>query len=99
VLAAASTESAEETLGRVAVLLAWLGRCWCCRRCGAYGLVGRSLRSVEAIRGMVARIETGDLSQRVPVPLRADEIARLATTMNEAGSGRSRPDRTTPIRR
>ncbi len=46
-------------------------------------LVGRTLRPVEAIRAEVAAIGLQDLDHRVPVPATADEIGRLATTMNE----------------
>ncbi|MBA0047285.1 HAMP domain-containing histidine kinase [Mycobacteroides sp. LB1] len=48
-----------------------------------YLLVGRSLRSVDAIRSRVTQISTSDLGERVPVPDRADEISALAVTMNE----------------
>jgi signal transduction histidine kinase len=48
-----------------------------------YLLVGRSLRSVETIRGRVAAITSTDLTERVPVPQQRDEIAALAHTMNE----------------
>jgi signal transduction histidine kinase len=44
--------------------------------------VGRALRPVEAIRARVDRITGTDLDQRVPEPATADEIARLARTMN-----------------
>jgi len=44
--------------------------------------VGHALRSVEAIREQVERIEAAHLSQRVPVPDSRDEIAGLAATMN-----------------
>lgn len=47
-------------------------------------LVGRTLRPVEAIREEVAALGGGhDLHRRVPEPETRDEIARLATTMNE----------------
>lgn len=48
-----------------------------------YVLVSRSLRSVDAIRSRVAEISTSDLSGRVPVPEKRDEISALALTMNE----------------
>ncbi|SHT15447.1 putative two-component histidine kinase [Mycobacteroides abscessus subsp. abscessus] len=48
-----------------------------------YLLVRRSLRSVDAIRSRVTQISASDLSGRVPVPGRADEISALAVTMNE----------------
>lgn len=43
----------------------------------------RALRPVEAIRSEVAAITASDLSRRVTVPPADDEVARLATTMNE----------------
>lgn len=48
-----------------------------------YLLVRRSLRSVDEIRTRVADITTSDLTERVPVPDRDDEISALAVTMNE----------------
>lgn len=48
-----------------------------------YLLVRRSLRSVDAIRSRVSEISSSDLSERVPVPDRADEISALAATMNK----------------
>lgn len=45
-------------------------------------LVGRTLRPVERIRREVDAIGPGDLDRRVPQPPGQDEIARLATTMN-----------------
>jgi signal transduction histidine kinase len=48
-----------------------------------YLLVRRSMRSVDEIRSRVAEISTSDLTERVPVPDKRDEIAALAVTMNE----------------
>jgi signal transduction histidine kinase len=48
-----------------------------------YMLVSRSMRSVDDIRSRVAEISTSDLTERVPVPEKRDEIAALALTMNE----------------
>ena len=48
-----------------------------------YMLVGRSMRSVDAIRSRVADISTSDLTERVPVPENRDEVSALAVTMNE----------------
>jgi signal transduction histidine kinase len=45
--------------------------------------VSRSMRSVDAIRTRVAEISTSDLTERVPVPEKRDEISALALTMNE----------------
>ncbi len=46
-------------------------------------LVGRTLRPVERIRAEVAEIGRSGPDRRVPRPPGRDEIARLATTMNE----------------
>jgi signal transduction histidine kinase len=48
----------------------------------SYWLTGRALAPVESMRRRVAGIGLGDLSERVPVTLRDDEISRLGTTMN-----------------
>ncbi|MQY24079.1 sensor histidine kinase [Nocardia macrotermitis] len=84
ILVAADTESVEHAMTEVAVLLAMGGPLVVIAAAAAtYLLVGRSLRSVEAIRSQVARIGATALSQRVPVPVARDEISRLAETMNE----------------
>lgn len=49
----------------------------------SFMLVKGSLQSVDAIRSRVAAISASDLAGRVPVPDTRDEIAALATTMNE----------------
>lgn len=46
-------------------------------------VTGRALRPVEGIRHEVASISAAALDRRVPVPAGDDEIARLATTMND----------------
>jgi signal transduction histidine kinase len=46
-------------------------------------LVGRTLEPVEAIRRQVAEISATELSRRVPEPASADEVGRLARTMNQ----------------
>ncbi|MFI1920303.1 sensor histidine kinase [Nocardia sp. NPDC020380] len=84
VLAAVSAEPVEDALEDVALGLALSGPIVVLAAAAAtYALVGHSLSSVEAIRARVAGIGTSALSQRVPVPATRDEIARLATTMNE----------------
>jgi signal transduction histidine kinase len=84
VLVAADLQPIEDTVADVAQLLAGLGPLIVLVAAVAtYLLVGRSLRSMEAIRVRVSGIETGDLSQRVPIPPAHDEIARLAVTMND----------------
>ena len=45
-------------------------------------VTGRALRPVEAIRREVESIGGGELHRRVPEPASADEIGRLARTMN-----------------
>lgn len=49
----------------------------------AFWFVGRALRPVDSITARVAEISSSDLSQRVPTPRSNDEIAVLATTMND----------------
>lgn len=84
VVVATSEESVESTLVTVAALLA-LGAPMVVviTAVVTYRLVRRSLRSVEDIRARVATISGADLDQRVPVPTTEDEIAALATTMND----------------
>ncbi|WP_245556947.1 sensor histidine kinase [Jongsikchunia kroppenstedtii] len=48
-----------------------------------YWFVGRALRPVDSITARVGEISSSDLSQRVPMPPGSDEIAMLATTMND----------------
>jgi signal transduction histidine kinase len=48
----------------------------------SWWLVGGALRPVEAIRRRVAEISDSSLDERVPVPPAADEVSRLAQTMN-----------------
>ena len=48
----------------------------------AWLLVGRALRPVEQLRATVETISRSTLEQRVDVPPSHDEVARLATTMN-----------------
>jgi signal transduction histidine kinase len=84
VYAASSLEQVEETLtavrrilvGGLPVLLGVIG-------VTTWLLVGRALHPVEAIRAEVADISAHDLGRRVPVPAVADEIGRLAGTMNQ----------------
>jgi signal transduction histidine kinase len=49
----------------------------------AWVLVGRALRPVEAMRIEVAGIRGGQLERRVPVVSSADEVGRLARTLND----------------
>ncbi len=62
----------------------------------AWVIVGRALRPIDAIRAEVSEITNHDLHRRVPEPAVADEVGRLARTMNsmlerlEASSQRQR---------
>ncbi len=84
VYAAASLEPVTESTGTLRVLLAiavplllvFVG-------VTTWSLVGRALEPVEAIRRQVAEISVTALDRRVPEPATADEIDRLARTMNE----------------
>ncbi len=49
----------------------------------AYLILGRALRPVHSIIQRTRCISDANLSDRVPVPNRRDEIAELATTMND----------------
>jgi signal transduction histidine kinase len=48
----------------------------------AWLVIGRALRPVEIMRREVDEISLRALDRRIPVPATADEIARLAVTMN-----------------
>lgn len=83
VLVAVGDEQAEQTVRNVALVLAVVAPAVLVASAAAtYGLVGRSLASVEAIRRQVAAIGADRLDDRVPVPSTRDEIAQLAVTMN-----------------
>jgi len=62
----------------------------------AWVIIGRALRPIDAIRAEVSEITNHDLHRRVPEPAVADEVGRLARTMNsmlerlEASSQRQR---------
>jgi signal transduction histidine kinase len=49
----------------------------------AWFLTGRALRPVEVLRAEVDEITHTTMHRRVPVPPGSDEVARLATTMND----------------
>jgi signal transduction histidine kinase len=57
-------------------------------------LVGQSLRTVERIRRQVAEIDGRRLHERVEVPPTGDEIAALASTMNQMLDKLERSDNT-----
>lgn len=84
ILVGAGIEAVESTIKTVLELLAGAAPIVIAVSAGAtYLLVGRSLRSVDAIRARVADISSSDLAERVPVPSNFDEISALAVTMNE----------------
>lgn len=84
ILVGAGSEAVEATVKTVLVLLAGAAPIVIAVSAAAtYLLVGRSLRSVDAIRTRVADISASDLAERVPVPNNFDEISALAVTMNE----------------
>jgi signal transduction histidine kinase len=83
VLVAGGTEAVEKTVRTIGFGLALAAPIVIAVSAAAtYLLVGRSLRSVEAIRARVAEISASDLAERVPVPEHRDEISALAVTMN-----------------
>lgn len=78
----------ERWLGYVTARLGWLlggalaigATSWF----GARWLVGRSLRSVDAMRAELDAITATDLARRVDVPDSGDELEALGTSMNHA---------------
>ena len=78
-----SLEVVQETRGAVAGLLG-VGVPLLLLVVGAvtWGVAGRALAPVDAIRGEVEAISSRELHRRVPDPPGRDEIARLASTMN-----------------
>ena len=84
VYAAASLEPVTESTSTLRVLLAVaVPLLLALVGVTTWGLVGRALEPVEAIRRQVAEISVTALDRRVPEPGTADEIDRLARTMNK----------------
>lgn len=84
VYVAGSVEDVEDSVGDLIVSLAWIfPAATLLLALVVWMVVGRTLRPVERIRAEVASIGLRDLDRRVPQPPGDDEIARLATTMNE----------------
>lgn len=81
--AAASTEPVSDTIHALRILLAVVAPLLVLI-VGAmtWWFVGRTLAPVEAIRHQVAEISSTGLDKRVPEPATADEVQRLASTMN-----------------
>ena len=84
VLVAAPLEVQTDTLLTVGLLLLAAAPLLVTRVAVAvWVLVGQSLRTVERIRRQVAEIDGRRLHERVEVPPTGDEIAALASTMNQ----------------
>lgn len=80
---ARSLETVEATLRRLlALLLASIPLTVLGAGVGGYFLAGRALRPVDAMIDAAERIDRQNLSQRLPEPRTADEVARLARTFN-----------------
>ncbi len=78
-----SYAAAEEvTEGFAAILASALGVALLVAIAGAYLLARTALRPVDAVVSAAREMTEGDLSRRLPVVNRRDEIGRLATTMN-----------------
>lgn len=84
VLVAADASSVDRSVQRVRSAL-WLGVPILTLLVAAVAwlLASRSLRPVRSITEQAATISGGTLDSRVPVPATGDEIATLATTVNE----------------
>lgn len=84
VFVGADREPVETVVTTVSVLLAVVGPLVLALAAFAtYRLVGSALAPVERIRARVASMSSVRHGERVPVPAGNDEIARLATTMND----------------
>jgi signal transduction histidine kinase len=84
VLVAAPLEVQTDTLRTVGLLLLAAAPLLVALVAAAvWVLVGQSLRTVERIRRQVAEIDGRRLHERVEVPPTGDEIAALASTMNQ----------------
>jgi signal transduction histidine kinase len=81
---AASLEEVRDTIATTRTLFWVLGPVLVALVAGlAWLLAGRALRPVHAVTSRVAAIGSHSLHERVPVPASSDEIAELATTMND----------------
>lgn len=78
-----SYESAEETIETIGTMLAaGGGASLLVAIAGAYFLARTALRPVDAVVGAARGMSETDLSRRLPVANRGDEIGRLAATIN-----------------
>ncbi len=81
---ATSLDNVRDTIDTTGKLLWVLGPALVALVAGlAWLLAGRALRPVHAVTSRVASIGSRSLHERVPVPGSSDEIAELATTMND----------------
>jgi signal transduction histidine kinase len=81
---AASLEEVRDTIATTRTLFWFVGPILVALVAGlSWLLAGRALRPVHAVTSRVAEIGSHSLHERVPVPASADEIAELATTMNQ----------------
>ena len=79
-----SLEASQEAIGRlVSSLAVGLPPLVALLALAIWVAVGRALRPVEQVRREVAVLGARSLERRVPVPATGDEVARLATTMNQ----------------
>jgi two-component system, OmpR family, sensor kinase len=78
-----SYESAEEAIGTLtSVLVGGALVAFLLSACGAYLLARAALYPVEAVVDSAREITEGDLSKRLPIAHKGDEIGRLTTTIN-----------------
>jgi signal transduction histidine kinase len=78
-----SYEYAEDAIGTLTdVLVGGALVAFLLSVCGAYLLARAALSPVEAVVDSAREITEGDLSKRLPVAHKGDEIGRLATTIN-----------------
>ena len=79
-----SYESAEEAIETLtSTLVGGALAAFVLSACAAYLLARAALSPVEAVVDSAHKITEGDLSRRLPVAHKGDEIGRLATTIND----------------
>jgi two-component system, OmpR family, sensor kinase len=84
VIAGSSLQSADDAVSRVVTALVIAGPIVVVLAgLGAWLLAAGALRPVERMRRRASDISAHDVESRLPVPATRDEIASLATTMNE----------------
>jgi two-component system OmpR family sensor kinase len=84
VVVGSSLGDRDEALGGLATLLLIGGpAALLLASLAGYGATAAALRPVEAMRRRAATISAREPGERLPVPLAADELERLGTTLNE----------------